>query len=95
MVEYALKRGDKVVATLRKPEDLADLQGQYPNTLLLVLKLDPVFFFSIRFNSRSVWFTICFVPSLPGMGLTLLGLEKIGARRCDWGNRAVNGWLTQ
>lgn len=40
MVEYALKQGDKVVATLRKPQDLADLQGQYPDTRLLVLKLD-------------------------------------------------------
>ncbi|EKM51800.1 uncharacterized protein PHACADRAFT_177214 [Phanerochaete carnosa HHB-10118-sp] len=40
MVEFALKKGDKAVATLRKPEELADLQAQYGPTQLLILKLD-------------------------------------------------------
>lgn len=38
--EYLLKQGDIVVATLRKPEVLAELQRQYPADKLLVLKLD-------------------------------------------------------
>ncbi|KAI6030595.1 hypothetical protein F5J12DRAFT_918793 [Pisolithus orientalis] len=37
--ELALQRGDKVVATLRKPAVSADLVSKYPDTLLL-LKLD-------------------------------------------------------
>ncbi|KIK27383.1 hypothetical protein PISMIDRAFT_52653, partial [Pisolithus microcarpus 441] len=37
--ELALQRGEKVVATLRKPAVLADLASKYPETLLL-LKLD-------------------------------------------------------
>ncbi|KAI6044751.1 hypothetical protein EDC04DRAFT_2889430 [Pisolithus marmoratus] len=37
--ELALQKGDKVVATLRKPPVLADLAAKYPETLLL-LKLD-------------------------------------------------------
>ncbi|KAI6030593.1 hypothetical protein F5J12DRAFT_299795 [Pisolithus orientalis] len=37
--ELVLQRGDKVVATLRKPTVLADLVSKYPDTLLL-LKLD-------------------------------------------------------
>ncbi|KIJ58351.1 hypothetical protein HYDPIDRAFT_34272 [Hydnomerulius pinastri MD-312] len=40
MTEFLLKQGHKVVATLRKPEALSDLVGQYPATQLLVVKLD-------------------------------------------------------
>ncbi|KIJ64091.1 hypothetical protein HYDPIDRAFT_28978 [Hydnomerulius pinastri MD-312] len=40
MAEFLLKQGHKVVATLRKPEALSDLVGQYPATQLLVIKLD-------------------------------------------------------
>ena len=40
MVELALKHGDKVVATLRKPSDLDDLRQQYPVSQLLILQLD-------------------------------------------------------
>lgn len=40
MTEYLLKQGHRVVATLRKPEALADLVGQYPSTRLIVVKLD-------------------------------------------------------
>ena len=40
MARYALARGDRVVATLRKPEVLKDLASQYPPARLLVLKLD-------------------------------------------------------
>lgn len=40
MAELALKKGDKVVATLRKPEMLADLVAQYPKDKLLILKVD-------------------------------------------------------
>ncbi|KAJ6474042.1 NAD(P)-binding protein [Mycena vitilis] len=44
MAEKALANGEKVVATLRKPEVLSDLVKQYPETgatqRLLVLKLD-------------------------------------------------------
>ncbi|KAI6147454.1 hypothetical protein BKA82DRAFT_999355 [Pisolithus tinctorius] len=39
VTELALQRGDKVVATLRKPIVLAELTSKYPDTLLL-LKLD-------------------------------------------------------
>jgi len=39
-VELALSRGDKVIATLRKPEVLAELTKQYTSDKLLVLKLD-------------------------------------------------------
>ncbi|KAG9308868.1 hypothetical protein JVU11DRAFT_11327 [Chiua virens] len=39
IAEYALQKGDKVVATLRKPEVLSDLAARYPERLL-VLKLD-------------------------------------------------------
>ncbi|EJT98536.1 NADP-binding protein [Dacryopinax primogenitus] len=40
MTEHVLKNGGIVVATLRKPEMLADLTRQYDKTRLLVLKLD-------------------------------------------------------
>ncbi|KZT67195.1 NAD(P)-binding protein [Daedalea quercina L-15889] len=40
MTETALKHGDKVVATLRKPEALSELSSEYPSSQLLVLKLD-------------------------------------------------------
>ncbi|KAH7924636.1 NAD(P)-binding protein [Leucogyrophana mollusca] len=40
VTELALKSGDVVVATLRKPEMLADLVAKYPPTQLLVLPLD-------------------------------------------------------
>ncbi|KAJ6493529.1 hypothetical protein C8R47DRAFT_1118517 [Mycena vitilis] len=44
MAEKALANGEKVVATLRKPEVISDLAAQYPETgdkqRLLVLKLD-------------------------------------------------------
>jgi NAD(P)-dependent dehydrogenase (short-subunit alcohol dehydrogenase family) len=36
LVEQLLRRGDKVVATLRKPEQLASLAEQYPDTALVV-----------------------------------------------------------
>ena len=39
ITEHALQRGDKVVATLRKPEVLSDLAAKYPESLL-VLRLD-------------------------------------------------------
>lgn len=39
-VEHLLVRGDKVVATLRKPEALSDLSAKYPASQLLVVKLD-------------------------------------------------------
>lgn len=39
VTELALQRGDKVVATLRKPIVLAELASKYPDTLLL-LELD-------------------------------------------------------
>ncbi|KAI0086339.1 NAD-P-binding protein [Irpex rosettiformis] len=40
LVEVALANGDNVVATLRKPEVLKELQDQTPADRLLVLKLD-------------------------------------------------------
>ncbi|KIJ66662.1 hypothetical protein HYDPIDRAFT_26098 [Hydnomerulius pinastri MD-312] len=40
MAELLLKKGDKVVATLRKPEALASLSSRYSRDQLLVLKLD-------------------------------------------------------
>ena len=40
MARYALSQGERVVATLRKPEVLKDFASQYPPTQLLVLKLD-------------------------------------------------------
>ncbi|KIJ18291.1 hypothetical protein PAXINDRAFT_72082 [Paxillus involutus ATCC 200175] len=40
MVELLLKKGDKVVATLRKPSDLANLATEYPTSQLVVVKLD-------------------------------------------------------
>ncbi|KAH7881764.1 hypothetical protein F5I97DRAFT_1415692 [Phlebopus sp. FC_14] len=36
VAELALLKGDKVVATLRKPEILSELMNQYPETLLVV-----------------------------------------------------------
>lgn len=39
VTELALLKGDKVAATLRKPDVLADLATKYPDTLL-VLRLD-------------------------------------------------------
>ena len=40
MAELALAKGDKVVATLRKPQDLADLTAKYAASQLAVVKLD-------------------------------------------------------
>ena len=40
MTEAALAHGDKVVATLRKPEMLESLQAKHPADKLLVTKLD-------------------------------------------------------
>ena len=40
MSEYALEQGDKVVATVRKPSDLSELQSRYPPAQLHVVKLD-------------------------------------------------------
>ncbi|EIW75867.1 NAD(P)-binding protein [Coniophora puteana RWD-64-598 SS2] len=40
MTEYILKNDGVVIATLRKPEVLADFIQQYPSDRLLVLKLD-------------------------------------------------------
>ncbi|KAH9923789.1 hypothetical protein B0H21DRAFT_154151, partial [Amylocystis lapponica] len=40
MTKRVLKNGDIAVATLRKPEVLADLEAQYSRDSLLVLKLD-------------------------------------------------------
>ncbi|KAG1895467.1 uncharacterized protein F5891DRAFT_668137 [Suillus fuscotomentosus] len=40
MTEYALSRGDIVVATLRKPQVLTDLEARYSSDKLLVLKVD-------------------------------------------------------
>jgi len=40
MTELLLSKGDKVIATLRKPEVLGDLSSQYTLDQLLVLKLD-------------------------------------------------------
>ena len=40
MTEHLLKIGNKVVATLRKPEVLSDLTARYPPTQLLVVRVD-------------------------------------------------------
>ena len=40
MVEHVLAEGDIAVATLRKPEAIADLTAKHPSNKLLVLKLD-------------------------------------------------------
>ncbi|PCH43481.1 NAD(P)-binding protein [Wolfiporia cocos MD-104 SS10] len=40
MTETVLRHGDIAVATLRKPEAIADLSTQYPRDRLLVVKLD-------------------------------------------------------
>ncbi|KAG1869664.1 hypothetical protein C8R48DRAFT_96303 [Suillus tomentosus] len=40
MTEYALSQGDIVVATLRKPQVLSDLEARYSADKLLVLKVD-------------------------------------------------------
>ncbi|KAJ7116127.1 hypothetical protein C8R43DRAFT_1112981 [Mycena crocata] len=40
MAKKALANGDRVVATLRKPDAISDLAAQYPKDRLLVLKLD-------------------------------------------------------
>lgn len=40
MTEHLLQIGNKVVATLRKPEALADLTARYPPTQLLLLAVD-------------------------------------------------------
>lgn len=39
-VLHLLEKGDKVIATLRKPEALADVSAKYPTDQLLVVKLD-------------------------------------------------------
>ncbi|KAH7915191.1 hypothetical protein BJ138DRAFT_1142229 [Hygrophoropsis aurantiaca] len=40
VTELALQRGDIVVATMRKPDILADLSAKFPSSQLLVLSLD-------------------------------------------------------
>ena len=40
VTEYQLRIGNKVIATLRKPEALSDLAARYSPTQLLVVKLD-------------------------------------------------------
>ncbi|OCH86491.1 NAD(P)-binding protein [Obba rivulosa] len=40
MAELALEKGDTVIATLRRPEVLAELAAKYTSSQLLVLKLD-------------------------------------------------------
>ena len=40
MTKLALKRGDIVVATARKPEVLDDLKAEYPSSQLITLELD-------------------------------------------------------
>jgi len=40
LVEYVLRQGQIVVATLRKPTDLDELKAKYPAEQLLVVKLD-------------------------------------------------------
>lgn len=40
MARCALAHGDKVVATLRKPDALADFASKYPSSQLLVVQLD-------------------------------------------------------
>lgn len=40
MVELVLAKGDIAVATLRKPEAIADIAAKHPSDKLLVLKLD-------------------------------------------------------
>ncbi|KAH9850966.1 NAD-P-binding protein [Lenzites betulinus] len=40
LLNYVLSKGDIAIATLRKPEVLADLQSQYPKERLVVLKVD-------------------------------------------------------
>ena len=42
MTEYALQQGNKVVATLRDPNDISDLVQKYPSDRLLPVKLDVV-----------------------------------------------------
>ncbi|CAL1707779.1 unnamed protein product [Somion occarium] len=42
LVEKVLHPGERVVATLRRPEHLADLASKYPSTQLLVVELDVV-----------------------------------------------------
>ena len=36
MVEFALAKGEKVVAAVRTPSSLDDLSAKYPSTLLVV-----------------------------------------------------------
>ncbi|KAJ7223152.1 hypothetical protein GGX14DRAFT_299264, partial [Mycena pura] len=40
MAKKALRNGDKVVATLRKPEVISDLAAEYTKDQLIILKLD-------------------------------------------------------
>ena len=40
MTKLALKKGDIVVATARKPEVLDDLKAEYPSSQLITLQLD-------------------------------------------------------
>ena len=42
VVEHALGKGERVVATLRKPQALDDLVSKYATTQLLVLPLDVI-----------------------------------------------------
>lgn len=42
LTEIVLSKGERVVATARKPTDLKDLQDQYPPTHLLLVRLDVV-----------------------------------------------------
>jgi len=40
MTEFVLAKGDKVVATLRKPESLSDLKDKHSLSNLLIAKFD-------------------------------------------------------
>ena len=40
LTELVLERGDKAIATLRRPEVLSDLTAKYPSDRLLTVKLD-------------------------------------------------------
>lgn len=42
MSEFVLSKGERVIATARKPADLADFKSRYPPTQLLVVQLDVV-----------------------------------------------------
>ncbi|KAF8836176.1 NAD(P)-binding protein [Paxillus ammoniavirescens] len=71
ITELALKKGDKVVATLRRPEVLSELASQYPETLL-TLRLDvtsPSEVISAFSASREKFGHIDFVVNNAGYGV--------------------------